>query len=565
MSAFPLVPAPVPAAPPQEFLPYAPPSPDDLHAFADLLRRFPGLIDLFAPAAGAPADPRDLVTVGQLIDKYLSIAKDDICQRVYEERCCKLTAFKDRFGDRFTSDLSPLDLKAFIADNKGRWKSGWTRQGVIIAIQRVFNWGVGNRIIRENPLKGAVSAASIDMGEKITGRDMTEQEFQCVLRWSDPWFRKFLMFLKMTGCRPGEASAITWENVVWEQGIVILDQHKTRKKTGKPRIIVLPPAVLKMLIIIRRDYNGPAAVELKRMLEGAPNRTLPSKEVTYRMQQMGFSLRKIYTAAKLIGVTKPRKGGWAEHGHVFYVLPEDAVARPLPPISDRVFLNSKGRPWKREAIDTKFYRIRQETSLPPDCKLYSLRHFFITSGVKRNVNLKALAELVGHNSLAMIDRVYTHLNRDVAFLHNAAAGVLGLKGTPMPLPLPVDTKAWTDLLRTVYPPAPIRPARKQYRREPGGPLRDGEKMAYRLYLFAVKECPELAKGTDRDVYEWLEKRPEFKDQLPPNGLTFRRYMNRARQFYLGMGKRKARRAEAESLPLPEAPPAAEDEAKGGAA
>jgi hypothetical protein len=93
-----------------------------------------------------------------------------------------------------------------------------------------------------------------------------------------------------------------------------------------------------------------------------------------------------------------------------------------------VFLNGKRRPWTRQALCTKWYRLRKLLGLPTDCKLYGTRHAFITRGVKNNTSLKALATLAGHSTTAMIERVYCHVCDDYDFLHAAAVQAIGQGG-----------------------------------------------------------------------------------------------------------------------------------------
>src|SRR5262249_45114309 len=59
------------------------------------------------------------------------------------------------------------------------------------------------------------------------------------------------------------------------------------------------------------------------------------------------------------------------------------------------------------------------------CTMYGIRHLFISQACKRNVNLKALATLVGHTDSRMIERVYIHIDQDYEFLQSAAAQALG--------------------------------------------------------------------------------------------------------------------------------------------
>jgi hypothetical protein len=58
------------------------------------------------------------------------------------------------------------------------------------------------RMIRENPFRGLRQSY-----DKQPGRDMSAAEFQAILRHSDPYYRRFLIALKLTGARPGEMPA----------------------------------------------------------------------------------------------------------------------------------------------------------------------------------------------------------------------------------------------------------------------------------------------------------------------------------------------------------------------
>ena len=65
------------------------------------------------------------------------------------------------------------------------------------------------------------------------------------------------------------------------------------------------------------------------------------------------------------------------------------------------------------------WHLRQRTGLPLDCKLYGLRHRFCTAGVKAGVQMKTVAELMGHASLYMTE-YYAHLAGDTDHLVEAA-------------------------------------------------------------------------------------------------------------------------------------------------
>src|SRR5207244_805809 len=99
--------------------------------------------------------------------------------------------------------------------NGSHSESGWTKMATNAAVQRVFNWAVSMRIIRENPFRGLTFVQE----ERKHGRDMRPEEWRALLRASDPYFRRLLVALKMTGARPGELSALQWPHIDWQRGI----------------------------------------------------------------------------------------------------------------------------------------------------------------------------------------------------------------------------------------------------------------------------------------------------------------------------------------------------------
>lgn len=71
--------------------------------------------------------------------------------------------------------------------------------------------------------------------------------------------RQAILMLKLlaeTGCRPKEACTATWADFDASQGLVVLGKHKTGKKTGKLRTIVVPPAIVADLVVHRDSGNA---------------------------------------------------------------------------------------------------------------------------------------------------------------------------------------------------------------------------------------------------------------------------------------------------------------------
>jgi integrase len=151
------------------------------------------------------------------------------------------------FGNRLPSTIRPSEVKSWI-HSRQEWRMAATRWGVLICLNRIFNWAINDRWITFNPLRGL----SLPRGEPR--RATTEAEIQTMLRHSPPHVRRALVFLRATGCRPGEMASLEWFWIDWEKHFAAIpkNRHKTGNKTGKPRYIPLPQVAMKLLAWMRR-------------------------------------------------------------------------------------------------------------------------------------------------------------------------------------------------------------------------------------------------------------------------------------------------------------------------
>jgi integrase len=281
-------------------------------------------------------------TIHEIVALYLDDAKSEICPAAHQEKARILNAFVEAHQDRQLSDYSPLDLKMWIRSHVA-WLSGWTKARVNSTIQRCFNWAVVMRLIRFNPFRGVPRCRGEFRGA------MKDDELQTILRNSAPEFRRLVVFIAKVGCRTCEAYGLKWEHIDWQQCIAILPIHKTVKKSGKPRILVLVPCIMRLLDWIRR-----------RVANGGPY----------------------------------------------------------------VFINRWGLPWKNSAVCQRLGVIRRKGLLPPGQSLYCLRHRYGSNGVRAGLNLKTLAELMGHSRVSTTE-IYVHISGDVAHLLQAVQKING--------------------------------------------------------------------------------------------------------------------------------------------
>jgi integrase len=98
-----------------------------------------------------------------------------------------------------------------------------------------------------------------------------------------------------------------------------------------------------------------------------------------------------------------------------------AQAHPTGPL----FLNSKGQPWTRTALNTQVRRLRARTGLGHDVVAYALRHIFATDALASGLSLATAAQLMGHSSPSLLGKVYSHLEDRGDVLQAALGKVRG--------------------------------------------------------------------------------------------------------------------------------------------
>lgn len=204
-------------------------------------------------------------SVASIVAQYLAWAK----------RQCELGEMKrptfrwyKRYLDSFVKFIGKRHAGLTIADLKPRHVVAWRdecysirkgkpltvacKRGAVVSVKRALNWAVDpeQELIASNPIEKMKSG-------KPDSREVyiKPEQWQAILAAvddSDP-FKDVLLFLKETGCRPGEATIADCRHVERERKVIVLgiNEWKCGKKTRKPRTIYLNPEAF---LIVERAY-----------------------------------------------------------------------------------------------------------------------------------------------------------------------------------------------------------------------------------------------------------------------------------------------------------------------
>ncbi len=112
-----------------------------------------------------------------------------------------------------------------------------------------------------------------------------------------------------------------------------------------------------------------------------------------------------------------------------------------------ILRNTRGEPWTRESVSSRMWRLKKAGTLPPGISAYSLRHSFATTALENGVNPEALRVMLGHSSLDMISRHYSHLDQNDGHLRQEVERARGNAKSiqaPSPPPASLGTSAATE-------------------------------------------------------------------------------------------------------------------------
>ncbi|HEV3146136.1 MAG TPA: tyrosine-type recombinase/integrase, partial [Gemmataceae bacterium] len=138
------------------------------------------------------------------------------------------------------ADLKPFHVNRWLDQHDG-WGQG-SRRHAIICVKRAFSWADDEGLISTSPIRKLKKPSAGRRERILTAAE--KQEILAVIK--DRQFREFVFAMQETGCRPSEVARVTAADVDLELGVWILQKHKTRKKTNKPRVIYLTPAMVEL-------------------------------------------------------------------------------------------------------------------------------------------------------------------------------------------------------------------------------------------------------------------------------------------------------------------------------
>lgn len=174
--------------------------------------------------------PDPLIAV--LVDKWLAHAKRHVRQETWENYQRYALAFCAYAGGLNVSELGARHVEQWI-ETQPQWGQASRRAAITVA-KMALQWAADEGLIGRNPLRKLRRPASTRRGVLIGDVDHRR-----MLAATDRHFRKVLIALRHSGCRPGEIAAVTPWHYDAENGLWRFERHKSSDKTSRPRIVPL--------------------------------------------------------------------------------------------------------------------------------------------------------------------------------------------------------------------------------------------------------------------------------------------------------------------------------------
>ncbi len=222
------------------------------------------------------------MTLSEILTRFIQHARavSLYCEEALVQRQRRFDSFAALHGHKPLAECKPFDLSDWIEDNPG-WKSTATRKAVANQINAAINWAVREGRIASNPFRN-VNYAEADPRPALPDAALEQIE----LFASKP-FERALRFLRLTGCRLSDLCRMTWADIDQERACVVLQVHKSRKKTGRPKVIVLVKEAVELLAEVRR------ASQCGSGQEGGRQVFLNSAGTPWTRRTLGQQLRRL--------------------------------------------------------------------------------------------------------------------------------------------------------------------------------------------------------------------------------------------------------------------------------
>lgn len=172
----------------------------------------------------------------------------------FSDRKAKLAAATrlmiEMFGERPVAEFSALQferLKAAMVERQ-KWSRAYSNE-LIWVVKRVFRWGMQRGYVSPDQfvVLNSIEPLGADDAPTRDVQPIDDETVDQTLPALSLELQAMVRFVRLTGCRPGEARLAKVGDVDRENWLLELKQHKTAHK-GKVRFVAIPAAARELIL-----------------------------------------------------------------------------------------------------------------------------------------------------------------------------------------------------------------------------------------------------------------------------------------------------------------------------
>ena len=189
------------------------------------------------------------LTVKTLGEQYLADLQRRVTARTATVADCYLKPILKHCGAMLVETLRRQHVDAAVRAH-GQWNDS-TEYHVKCRIMAMLNWAVAEELIPANPVKGLKKPPARSRGREALVSDDVHAK---LLAGAPPWLKDVLTALRESGARPGEVLTVTAQQFDADRGLWLLENHKTRGKTGAVRAVFLTPTLTELCRRLAKEH-----------------------------------------------------------------------------------------------------------------------------------------------------------------------------------------------------------------------------------------------------------------------------------------------------------------------
>ena len=165
-------------------------------------------------------------------EEWRASSETSLTYNTYECYRKPLSDVLERFGERYIKEISPHEINAYLLYLAERKLAHQTVKLRLIVLNRIFKYSIGAGYLTLNP----AADISVPRTLKKSKREMPlEEDIKKAEKQPENMFQLFAYLLLYTGCRRGEALALTWSDIDFDNNLIYINKQ-LQFQSNKPVI-----------------------------------------------------------------------------------------------------------------------------------------------------------------------------------------------------------------------------------------------------------------------------------------------------------------------------------------